>query len=502
MSAVRSPLIKVATLLGVVLLSLLTLVLLAEGGLRLAARISLSARDSGQKEDGARTFLAVGDSWTFGNESGDANKYSYPAQLQAQLDRKVGPGHYQVVNRGVPGNDSAKLRRDFPSLLKQVKPAGVVIQIGGLNWLGTDRMGKRAVPGWLVSLGERQGASWLAEMRVVRLAGMLLASGEQQGGKRSEAQLETMRAGLRKILNSREALDDKRGYPDLPLDGCLKEGEARPERFMELLIRQGEKVTAANARDPAWRPETVMLQRLILQRPGCTGGLVALAEGCLHRGDLSCARGRLIAAKALLPHDLRLNLALIQVMKAEQEGWTVRLMKFVDRVWARHRTSVAMLRNQLELELDAKCNLCAMNAQVDNLLKQLPGTPWLLKLKKYILGQIKSEALWELRDRELREDLAALVAMAREAGVKVLLLNYADQEIEGDPCSREFSAFYHAFSAAIGVGLVDIKGLLIAGSNNPDDAASEYSDGGHPNARGYRKIAAKVMARMEAEGWL
>jgi len=493
---------KGATLAGVLLLALLTLALLAEGGLRLAARISLIARDSGQAAEGIRTFLAVGDSWTFGNESGDTYKLSYPAQLQTKLNKAYGRGRFRVVNRGVPGNDSAKLRGEFPALLKQLKPAGVVVQIGGLNWLGTAHMGWRAVPPWLMRLGERPGTSWLTELRVVRLAGIMLASEEQQEGNRSEVQLKTMRAELHKILNSKEALDDRRGYPDLPLEGCLKEGEPSPERFAELVISPEDLEGLADSKTPAWRPSHAKLLSLMVQRPGCTGGLVALAEGCLERMDLACARSRIAAARASAPDDLRMNLTLLKVMEVEKDGWGTKAVELLDRLWAKNRESVALLRIQLGLELEAKCNLCAMNAQVDTLLKQLPGTPWLLKLKKYVLGKINSEALWELRDDELREDLAALVVIAREAGVKVLLLNYADHEEKGDPCSRESGKFYHDFAANFGVGLVDIKGLLSKGDASQPDKPKEYSEAGHPNAIGYGKIADKVMARMASEGWL
>jgi hypothetical protein len=125
-----------------------------------------------------------------------------------------------------------------------------------------------------------------------------------------------------------------------------------------------------------------------------------------------------------------------------------------------------------------------------------------VRLKQYILTQIKSDGLWALRDRELREDLAAMVAMTREAGARALLLNYDEKEYEGDPCSREGGQFFRAFSRAFDVPLADIKGLLRTGGSNPDDPPSEFSEGGHPNALGYGKIAKKVLDEMNALGWL
>jgi len=227
-----------------------------------------------------------------------------------------------------------------------------------------------------------------------------------------------------------------------------------------------------------------------------------MAERCLKRKDLTCARGRLTAALALAPDDLRVSLLNLKLLRAEQRRWTLVTINMLDRMWRKSPKSVVVLRSQLELEADAKCNLCAMNSSVDTLLAKFPGTPWMVKLKKFIQGKINSDSLWALRDRELREDLAAMVAMARKAGTKVLLLNYASEEYEGDPCSREVGVFYHKFSKAFSVGLIDIEGLLKPGGTTVKEPREDFSDGGHPSAQGYGKIARQAMKRMAAEGWL
>lgn len=491
-------------MLGMVLASLLTLALLVEGGLRLAAWISLSSQARAQATEGQQTLLAVGDSWTFGNESGDANKNSYPAQLHRLLERDHGRGRFRVVNRGVPGNNSARLRRDFPSLLKEYQPAGVIIQIGGLNWLGTERMGRRAVPEWLVHMAERGGWGGVSELRVVRLVGMLLASEQKQGGARSSAELEVIRAGLHKILNSSEAVEDLRDFPELPTTGCAAPGEEPPASFKALLARFSGHTTQEAATVPALKPEPDALQRLMAQYPDCVGGKVLLAEACLERGDLVGALSHASRARSLMPKNLRTGLCLLKVHLAQESGsrWNRDAMLLLDDLWRLYPKSIPVLRNVLQMEAFAKCNLCAMNSTLDTLLMRFPGTPWMGQLKQLILSHIRSDALWELRDRELREDLAAMVAMAREKGTRVLLLNYADKEYEGDPCSREIGKFYHDFSSAFGVGLVDIKGLLLTGGADEREEPSDYAKGGHPSASGYGKIALKVMHQMSAEGWL
>lgn len=56
------------------------------------------------RADGARRILAVGDSCTFGWRVSEAE--SYPAQLEAVLNRRAGGDRYQVINAGVPGYTS------------------------------------------------------------------------------------------------------------------------------------------------------------------------------------------------------------------------------------------------------------------------------------------------------------------------------------------------------------------------------------------------------------
>ncbi len=72
-------------------------------------------------------ILCLGDSWTFG--LGAAPGYSYPAQLQAMLD-KDDPYRYRVYNAGLPGSTSLKLLKLLPGLLQEYKPDRLVILVG------------------------------------------------------------------------------------------------------------------------------------------------------------------------------------------------------------------------------------------------------------------------------------------------------------------------------------------------------------------------------------
>jgi len=64
----------------------------------------IGLRGPNLRTDGARRILAVGDSCTFGWRVSEAD--TYPAQLEAVLNRRAGGDRYQVINAGVPGYTS------------------------------------------------------------------------------------------------------------------------------------------------------------------------------------------------------------------------------------------------------------------------------------------------------------------------------------------------------------------------------------------------------------
>ena len=78
---------------------------------------------------GALRVLSVGDSNTYGLHLPDRNQ-AYPMVLQ-QLWRKRFPGRpIEVINAGVPGTNSSKLRNQFPALLQTFHPDVVTVMIG------------------------------------------------------------------------------------------------------------------------------------------------------------------------------------------------------------------------------------------------------------------------------------------------------------------------------------------------------------------------------------
>jgi len=100
-------------------------------------RVCGDARALGHRADElaeaeGRRILCVGDSHTYGTSVPRAE--SYPAQLEAYLNRVDPEGRYRVVNRGLPGMNSAQLAGLLPRWLGQSDPEFVVVWIGANNW--------------------------------------------------------------------------------------------------------------------------------------------------------------------------------------------------------------------------------------------------------------------------------------------------------------------------------------------------------------------------------
>jgi lysophospholipase L1-like esterase len=120
--------------IGLLLLGCALALVALEAVLQLA---SLTLRGLGYRAEalgrrGERRILCVGDSHTYGTSVPRAE--AYPAQLEAYLGRADPEHRYQVVNRGVPGMNSAQLAGVLPLWLAQSDPQLAVVWIGTNNW--------------------------------------------------------------------------------------------------------------------------------------------------------------------------------------------------------------------------------------------------------------------------------------------------------------------------------------------------------------------------------
>lgn len=103
----------------------------------------------GQPVAAGATVLALGDSLTHGTGAG-AEQASYPAVLA----RLTG---WRVINAGVPGDTSAMALARTPALLEEIRPALVLLGIGGNDFLR--RMDEGAVRANLQRIIERARAA-------------------------------------------------------------------------------------------------------------------------------------------------------------------------------------------------------------------------------------------------------------------------------------------------------------------------------------------------------
>jgi lysophospholipase L1-like esterase len=120
---------------------------LLEGALQLAALVLPShlkramTKAERSAQPGEVSILCIGDSHTYG--VGVTADEAYPVQLERILrDRGV---RVHVVNDGIPGRDSGRLRADLRASLAQYRPQVVLVWVGANNqWMPIDPDAPRA----------------------------------------------------------------------------------------------------------------------------------------------------------------------------------------------------------------------------------------------------------------------------------------------------------------------------------------------------------------------
>ena len=119
---------------ALVLIGLLLPILLFEAGHRLVGETLrvLDYRAERAVDAAGRLILCVGDSHTYGTSI--PRDAAYPAQLESHLNGIDPDGRYTVVNRGIPGLNSAQLASSLPAWIRDYRPDLVVVWIGTNNW--------------------------------------------------------------------------------------------------------------------------------------------------------------------------------------------------------------------------------------------------------------------------------------------------------------------------------------------------------------------------------
>ena len=206
---------------------------LIELGLQVA---SLFAEDrSGVWEPGAEVrVLCVGDSHTWG--AGVSREQSYPAHLQNHLD-ELAPGRYSVLNHGLPGINTAQVRRRFPVWLQRYQPDVVVLWAGVNNaWNRADAEESSEIRyAWLEGLVSHLRTYRLVRVWLIVLLAVARLDGQGYGATiRQEVEERTGRpVAVGAIYATIDRLVTK-GYLTARPGPSSPERGGRPKRYLRL----------------------------------------------------------------------------------------------------------------------------------------------------------------------------------------------------------------------------------------------------------------------------
>jgi hypothetical protein len=155
--------------IGLATIAILTFLLSCEILLQLlgvAARAGFGRPDDGRTGSDVITILAVGDSHTYGTPL--PREHAYPAQLEALLSREFSGREFRVLNRGVPGVNSAFVTNRLEQQILLLDPDLVIV------WAGTNnRWNSLESESWESDgLGERLHRR-LLHVKLYRLARVL-----------------------------------------------------------------------------------------------------------------------------------------------------------------------------------------------------------------------------------------------------------------------------------------------------------------------------------------
>lgn len=229
-----------------VFLGLLLPLIVAELVLQASSRLYASALLATRQETidrAARRILCLGDSNTFGVRV-DAHD-SYPGQLESML-RAVSPDErgWQVVNRGVPGQNTTQILNSLDEAMEEVDPEWVFV-LAGLNntWNQATKLADR---------------DWIDSFRVLRL--MRLALNNLRAKDRSSAP-----EGMAKV--------ERRSATERPDDAALTARTARDLTAIVERIRSSGRV-AVLMTYAGQHPHSAPLDRAAREVAASTGALL------------------------------------------------------------------------------------------------------------------------------------------------------------------------------------------------------------------------------------
>jgi lysophospholipase L1-like esterase len=213
-------------LLGL-LLAVVTLELLLQGASFLLR--NLGSRANVRSDSAERIILCVGDSHTYG--AGVAESAAYPAQLERYLNEVDPEGRYAVLNRGVPGMNSAQVAHLLPALIGELRPSLVVV------WAGINNSWNLEDPGGIRDPGS--GRSWRSlamRSRLYRLWLSLEFRSDLQSMSDREALAELLRPKVREQARRKARRLPKREFIEATVQDVLRIEEVLKDEGMPWIL--------------------------------------------------------------------------------------------------------------------------------------------------------------------------------------------------------------------------------------------------------------------------
>lgn len=460
-----------AVIAAVTAAALLSALLLAEGGLWLAQRLALMARDSATAPAAGakgKRVLALGDSWTYGMESGDPASRSYPAQLQTVMDDKLGKGRYQVVNRGKPGLTSRHLAASLSAQLAELDPEMVLVMVGPANFFQT--VGVTTARGFW---GPLEGSRVLATLR-------LLFS--PVGSHFSPPSPAPVKDALAKAVQEGPADAGERlprGTPAPGTTGCTTEHKFRPLE---------PRLDAAMGQPPK------EMVKVLGAGAGCVKLLTLSAEFCLERGKADRALHFARKALALAPMDPRAKVAIARALLSKGKNRTVDLQSMLRQVVITYPGYTRAWRQLTLVELALEPTLCSVRSNVISAKAACPSCKWVKAAAAILERDVAGPGR-----QALEADLNHIAQRCRLAKARLLLINFPP--VGGDPCSDLARQTVAAVAAGRGLPVLDIEEVLGDLPALKADRPVHYGED-HPNAQGYRLMAEAVHKKLKGLGWI
>ncbi len=456
---------------GSILLAVITVVVLMEVGLRMAAWVILSGRDDGRAA-GSASVLCVGDSWTYGVESEDPARFSYPAQLQRLVDERLGRFRYRVINRGRPGLNSRVLRSRMLEQLERFKPSVVVLLVGGTNFYNAGQD--------LSSNVEQELSPW-RRLRVVRLLALLRA--RRDGPRQPMAQVlkaGAVRAALVTAVSRPRVVgsfrDDAQGIPMTRDTGCPKNTEQLMAGVDGAVVGGAERVA-----------------QVLKKAPRCAKLLVHVADICFGKRKFECARRFAQEATVLEPGEPRAVVVQAAVRHHLKQPLARKTLNSLESVTVTHPGFMRARRLKALALLLGKVTLCELKRELTAAARACPRCGWVKDAMKVFRRDVQMPGA-----KTLRDDLVGIQELCQSQNAHLLLLNYPQSG--RDVCGHMAQEVNAQFAVQRKLPIIEIGEVL--GPLSATKESKFYGTGDHPNAEGYSRLARAVLDRLIKLDWV